>query len=82
MTRTTFFDELNFEPGPETNHAIDDVTVAEAVTTLLSAPDNSVFDEIRRNQHKPFAESRLKETCKLEFPNRRAIDNTSDSRTL
>ena len=46
MTRTAFFDELNFEPGPETNHAIDDVTVAEAVTTLLSAPDNSVFDEI------------------------------------
>ena len=46
MTRTAFFDELNFEPGPGINHAIDDATVAEAVATLLSAPDNSVFDEI------------------------------------
>jgi len=46
MTRTGFFDELNFEPGPEPNHAIDEETVADAVMTLLSAADNSVIDEI------------------------------------
>lgn len=46
MTRTAFFDELNFQPGPDTNHAIDETTVAAAVVTLLSTPDNSVIDEI------------------------------------
>jgi len=46
MTRTEFFEDLNFQPGPEANHAIDEITVAEAVLTLLSSPDNSVIDEI------------------------------------
>jgi len=46
MTRTGFFDELSFEPGPDPNHAIDELSVADAVMTLLSAADNSVIDEI------------------------------------
>jgi len=46
MTRTDFFNDLNFQPGPDENHAINEKTVAEAVTTMLSAPDNSVIDEI------------------------------------
>jgi 3-hydroxy acid dehydrogenase/malonic semialdehyde reductase len=47
FVRTPFFDDLDFEPGPEPNHAIDPQAVADVVFNILSAPPNTVFDEVR-----------------------------------
>jgi short-subunit dehydrogenase len=46
MVRSSFFDNLNFQPGPDERHAISPDTVAEAVLQVLSAPPSTVFDEI------------------------------------
>jgi 3-hydroxy acid dehydrogenase / malonic semialdehyde reductase len=46
MVRTGFFDDLNFRPGPEPQHAIEAADVAEAVWTMLSARPGTVIDEL------------------------------------
>ena len=47
FVRTPFFDDLNFEPGPEDENAIAPATIAETICHILSASPNVVFDEIR-----------------------------------
>ena len=47
FVRTPFFDDLDFEPGPEPNHAMDPQAIAEVVSNILSAAPNMVFDEVR-----------------------------------
>lgn len=46
MVRTGFFDELNFEPGNAKPHALQPGDVAQAVMSMLEAPDNAVVEEI------------------------------------
>lgn len=46
MTRTPFYDTLDFEPGPESGEAILPDQVADAVRYILGAPDNLVVSEI------------------------------------
>jgi NADP-dependent 3-hydroxy acid dehydrogenase YdfG len=47
FVRTPFFTDLDFEPGPEPEHAIAPETVAETVAHILTAAPHVVFDEIR-----------------------------------
>ncbi len=47
MVRTSFFDTLDFEPGPEPDNAIAPEQVANAVAMVLAAPPGIVFDEIQ-----------------------------------
>ncbi len=61
MTRTTFFENLSFQPGEEASHAIDPETVAACVLQLLSAPDNSVINEINLNPLKKVVKKRTKQ---------------------
>lgn len=44
--RTSFFDKLDFEPGPEASHALLACDVAQSVVQLLRSPDNAVVSEI------------------------------------
>ncbi len=44
--RTGFFDKLDFEPGPESAHALEASDVANAVWQLISSPDNALISEI------------------------------------
>lgn len=46
MVRTSFFDELGFEPGPRPENALEAADVADAVQYMLDAPDHAVVDEI------------------------------------
>ena len=46
MVRTGFFDDLAFQPGPDSTHAITTEDVAAAVLHVLQAPPGTVFDEI------------------------------------
>lgn len=46
MVRTEFFDSLDFEPGPEDAHALHPVDVANAVSSMLTSPDNAVLSEL------------------------------------
>lgn len=46
MVRTGFFDDLNFEPGDAAQNALQAQDVAEAVMSMLNAPDNAVVEEI------------------------------------
>ena len=46
MVRTDFFKELDFEPGPEEAHALNANEIADAVLTMLLAPDNAVISEL------------------------------------
>ncbi|MFK7892070.1 MAG: SDR family oxidoreductase [Granulosicoccus sp.] len=46
MVRTGFFETLDFEPGPEQAHALQAEQVADAVMSLLLAPDNALISEI------------------------------------
>jgi len=46
MVRTTFFNDLSFEPGPADRHALNAKQVADAVISLLDAEDNAVIEEI------------------------------------
>ncbi len=46
MVRTSFFDNLDFEPGESTDNAIDAIEIAKAVQSMLEASDNAVIDEI------------------------------------
>jgi len=46
MVRTDFFNELDFEPGPEQAHALNSIDVANAVLSMIMAPDNAVVSEI------------------------------------
>lgn len=46
MVRTGFFDILNFEPGPEQAHALQAEQVADAVMSLLLAPDDALISEV------------------------------------
>lgn len=46
MVRTGFFNELNFEPGDATQHALAADDVAQAVMSMLNAADNAVVEEI------------------------------------
>ena len=46
MVRTGFFDELDFEPGPEAAHALLDSDVASAVLSMVSTPDHAVISEL------------------------------------
>ncbi len=46
MVRTTFFDNLDFEPGPEEAHALEANDVASAVKSMLLSPDGAVINEL------------------------------------
>jgi len=46
MVRTSFFDKLEFEPGPEQAHALEADDVANAVNSMLNSPDNAVISEL------------------------------------
>ena len=46
MVRTDFFDQLDFEPGPEAAHALLDTDVASAVLSMVSSPDRAVIHEL------------------------------------
>ncbi|MFK8079782.1 MAG: SDR family oxidoreductase [Granulosicoccus sp.] len=43
---TDFFNELDFEPGPEPSHSLQANDVAHSVLQLLRSPDNAVVSEI------------------------------------
>ena len=47
FVRTPFFTQLDFEPGPESEHAIAPETVADTIVHILTAAPHVVFDEIR-----------------------------------
>ena len=49
MVRTSFFDELDFEPGSSDDNAIHPDEVAKAMISMLEASDNTVIDEIVLN---------------------------------
>ena len=49
MVRTSFFDDLDFEPGESPENAIAPEDVAAAVISMLEANDNTVIDEIVLN---------------------------------
>jgi len=49
MVRTSFFEELDFEPGASDDNAIHPDEVAKAVISMLEASDNTVIDEIVLN---------------------------------
>jgi NAD(P)-dependent dehydrogenase (short-subunit alcohol dehydrogenase family) len=53
MVRTGFFDTLDFEPGPDAAHALHDMDVARAVTSMMMSPDHAVIHElvIQPRQH-------------------------------
>ncbi|MBX2879169.1 MAG: SDR family oxidoreductase [Granulosicoccus sp.] len=46
MVRTSFFDTLDFEPGPEESHALIPAQVAKTVVDLLRSPDHAVISEV------------------------------------
>lgn len=46
MVRTGFFDQLDFEPGPDEAHALLDSDVAQAVLSMVSSPDHAVVSEL------------------------------------
>lgn len=46
MVRTDFFNQLDFEPGPEEAHALQDSDVATAVLSMVNSPDNAVINEL------------------------------------
>ncbi|ASJ76541.1 SDR family oxidoreductase [Granulosicoccus antarcticus] len=46
MVRTDFFDQLDFEPGPDDAHALQDTDVANAVLSMVNSPDNAVINEL------------------------------------
>jgi len=46
MARTSFFDDLDFEPGPDDAHAIQADDVANAVKSMLLSPDHAVINEL------------------------------------
>lgn len=45
--RTSFFDDLTFEPGPDEAHALHAEDVANAVRTMLTSPDRAVINELQ-----------------------------------
>ncbi len=44
--RTSFFDDLHFEPGPATDNAIEPEDIAKTVLMVLEARAGTVYDEI------------------------------------
>lgn len=46
MVRTDFFNELDFEPGPEDSHALHAQDVAKAVSSMLTSEDHAVISEL------------------------------------
>lgn len=49
MVKTPFFDQLNFEPGPDQVHAINARDLADTVQYLLESNPNIIIDEITLN---------------------------------
>ncbi|MEQ8407741.1 MAG: SDR family oxidoreductase [Gammaproteobacteria bacterium] len=45
-TRTAFFDELYYQPGPAAEHALQPEDVAQAIMSVLEARADAVIDEI------------------------------------
>lgn len=50
MVKTPFFDQLNFRPGADKNHAIQAEDIAKTVLFILSAPAHMVIDEVNCSQ--------------------------------
>lgn len=46
FVRTPFFDNLAFQPSPETEHAIQPEQIAHIVSTLINQEPNCVYEEI------------------------------------
>jgi len=46
MVKTSFFDELNFEPGDNEDNYIEPQDIAECIKLILSARSGTSFDEI------------------------------------
>ncbi len=45
-TRTAFYDELHYQPGPATEHALQPEEVATAIMSIIEARPEAVIDEI------------------------------------
>jgi len=52
MVNTAFFDDLDFQPGEESDNFIEPEDVAAAVVMVLSARPGTVFDEINLSPQK------------------------------
>jgi NADP-dependent 3-hydroxy acid dehydrogenase YdfG len=50
--RTEFFQELDFEPGPDPENAIEPEDVAALIMTILEARQGTVIDEINLSPQK------------------------------
>ncbi|GAB4184426.1 MAG: SDR family NAD(P)-dependent oxidoreductase [Simkaniaceae bacterium] len=61
MVRTSFHDDLYFEPGEEDSHALQPEDIAEAVDMVLHLPSHAVCDEIRLSPLKKVV--RFKKMC-------------------
>jgi len=49
MVQTAFFDALNFRPGDAPEQSLNAKDVADAIVSLLLAPDNAIIEEITVN---------------------------------
>ncbi len=49
MADTEFFNQLNFEPGSMPENSLQARDIADAVLSLINAPDNAVIEEINLN---------------------------------
>lgn len=52
MVQTSFFQDLNFEPGTESTEHLLPEDIAETVSMVLEAREGAVFDEINVSPHK------------------------------
>lgn len=52
FVRTPFFDQLDFQPGPEPAHAINAEDVAKTVCFILQSRTGTIFDEITLSPQK------------------------------
>ncbi len=46
LTRSSFFDTLEFEPGPNEANALHPEDIAQAVLTMIESDDRAIIDEI------------------------------------
>ena len=58
MVDTPFFDKLHFKPGDDIENAINPEDVADAVMSILHAPQNMVIDEINLSPLKTVVRNR------------------------
>ena len=52
MVRTSFFDDLNFQPGDDEENAIEPTDIADIIINILSMRSGTVVDEINLTPQK------------------------------